>query len=121
MSGISAAKQIGPVVSRLKSWIGSSGISLRQICLQTEGLSPPEVMQGPNLGTVLKSRPNKNLYLQQMMVLCNAIDMPAAALFLGVDDPRVAKDAIKMAIAFCKLPEARRAHLLSTVLAEAAH
>lgn len=119
MSTFSAVKQMAETLPRLRSWIIGSGKSLRAICAETEKLEPPERMAHGNLSNVLTGKPNHNLYLQQAIVLCNVIGVPPAALLIGISDPRIAKDAVQLSKAYAKLPEARRAHLLTTIVAEA--
>lgn len=116
---ISAKSQMRIFLPRLKGWIGESGHSIRQLARMTEGLKPPEVIAHSTISVTLSAQPKGNLYLQQALVLLNAIGVPPAALFLETDSARIAKDAVKLANAFSQLPEARRAHLLESVLAEA--
>lgn len=120
MPSFSAVKDMAVVLPRLKEWMKASGKSMRAICMETQVLERPERMAHANLSPILNGRPGENLYLQQAMVLTKIIGVPFAALFLDTNDPRVASDAVKVAKAFVKLPEARRAHLLEALTAETA-
>lgn len=116
---ISAIPQLRVFLPRLKAWMKDSGFSVREVARMTETLKPPEVMPHSTISDTVRWPATQRIYLQQALVLCNAIGMPPAALMLDIDSARIAKDAVRLANAFGQLPEARRAHLLESVLSEA--
>lgn len=116
---ITAARQMRIFLPRLAAWIKESGQSMRGICRMTEDLEAPEKISHGNLSVALAGKGKANLYFQQVVLLCNALGMPPAALFLDTDNAREAKDAVTLANAYIKLPEARRSHLLASILSEA--
>lgn len=114
----SAARDTDIVVDRIRRWMKESKISVRKMARDTAELEPPEVMHHSNLSMALKRDENRNLYLQQAMVLANVMYVPYAALFLS-DDMSDAKNAYALTQYFLKLPRARRENLLETLRREA--
>jgi len=77
---LTANKQTSAVIKRLQTAVKRDGRSLREIATMTHGLLPPERMYHSNLSKMLRQVPDTNIYVQQVLVLLNILNLDIVSL-----------------------------------------
>lgn len=110
-----AAEQYQSVVRKLAVEIKRDERSLRAICAETSALDAPERMRHPKLSVTLRMHDNRNLYLQQFLVLCKLLGINPLAFLVPTDDMDVARPIAKAAAQLVKVSGAERRRLLDLI------
>lgn len=110
-----AAEQYQGIIKKLALEVQRDERSLRVLCSETMPLSPPERMHHSQLSPVLRLKLNRNLYVQQFLVLCKLMSINPAAFFVPTDDMDVAREIARASDQLVKVSAGERRRLLELI------
>lgn len=86
-----ANDETAALIDRLHDLIKNAEPSLRELAESTHHLSPPERLHHSTLSNILNHRPDRNLYLQQLLVLLKLLRVPLDEFVIGQRPAQVAR------------------------------